>query len=233
MNQSPTGFVPLTKGNLPQPLQSNSEDNQIYEIDIDQIYTDYVQAIDNARSYVNIINQNTKQLLAAIGGNPESPTINNLVPAKSYQESRCHTFFRIIGFPVVASNMTQFYNPGHDIIYGKRSLTLAAKIDIANTPIDGFVMLSNAREQYFMNNLKIFSNPTSVDAGVLALSGGANPDGKRFFNSPFAQNTTPFDTNISHQNYPGVYTSIVGGGKRGNGGPGDSTVGPVVLNQYY
>jgi hypothetical protein len=238
MTQStPSVLMPLTNGNLAQPLQSNSEDDQIYEIDIDQIYADYIQAVDSARSYVNVINQNTAQLLAAIGGNPESPTVNNLVPAKTYQESRCHAFFRIIGFPVVASNKgggtMQFYNPGHDIIYGQRSLTLPAKIAIANNPIDGFIALSNEREQYFQRQLKIFSIPTSVDAGVLALSGGANAAGQRKFNSPFVQNTLPFDMNFSHQNYPGVYTSIVGGGKRGYGSQGDSTQGAVTLNQYY
>ena len=233
MTQPTAGFTPLTKGNLAQPLQSNSEDNQIYEIDIDQIYTDYIQAIDAKRSYVNIIGQNTQQLLAAIGGNPEAPTTNNLVPAKSYQESRCHAFFRIIGFPVVNDAISQFYNPGHDIIYGKRSFTLAAKIAIANAPIDGFNALSEAREQYFQNQLKTFSVPTSVDAGALALSGGANPAGKRDFNSPFLQNPTPFDTDFVHQNYPGVYTSIVGGGKRGYGTQGDTTEGAVVLNKYY
>jgi hypothetical protein len=232
MNQPPAGFVSLTKGNLAQPLQSNSEDDQIFEINIDQIYTDYIQAIDAKRSYVNIIGQNTQQLLAAIGGNPEAPTTNNLVPAKTYQESRCHAFFRIIGFPVVNDDMSQFYNPGHDIIYGKRSLTLSAKIAMANHPIDGFVALSEAREQYFQKTLKIFSIPTSVDAGAFALSGGANPAGKRTFNSPF-QNQDPFDMTVADQGYFVNSISIVGGGKRGYGTQGDTTAGPVYLESYY
>lgn len=210
------------------PLQPNFEDDQIYEINIDQMYQDYVQKIDSKRSYVNIMGQNTSQLLQAIGGNPNAPTSNNLVPAKTYQESRCHAFFRIIGFPVVNDDMSKMYNPGHDIIYGNRTITLSDKIDIANNPITGFEALSNFREQYFLNNLKIFNNPTTVDAGALSLSGGANPAGRRSFASPFLKNQAPFDMVINNQNYPGVYTSIVGGGSHG-----DSTSGNVSLNKYY
>ena len=202
------------------PLQSNTEDNQIYEINIDQIYTDYVKSIDSKRSYVNIIGQNTTQLLQAIGGNPEAPTGNNLVPAKTYQESRCHAFFRIIGFPVVNNDMSKMYNPGHDIIYGARSIHLSDKIAIANNPIPGFNVLSNFREQYFLNNLKIFATPTTVDAGALSLSGGANKAGLRLFNSPFAVNQDSFDMSFVNQSYSADYTSIVGGGSYGDGGPG-------------
>lgn len=219
---------PLTNPNPAQPLQSNSFDNQIYEINIDQMYQDYIQKIDSKRSYVNIIGQNTSQLLQAIGGNPEAPTSNNLVPATTFQESRCHAFFRIVGFPVCNQTMDKIYNPGHDIIYGQRSILLSDKIDIANNPISGFNALSNTREQYFLNNLTIFNTPNTIDAGVLSLSGGANPAGKRQFNSPFLINQDPFSTSVVDQSYAGVYTSIVGGGA-----DGDSNSGNVNLAQYY
>lgn len=210
-------------------LQSNHEDDQIFEIDIDQIYQDYIKSIDSKRSYVNIIGQNTSQLLQAISGASNAPTINNLVPAKTYQESRCHAFFRIIGFPVVNEDMSKFYNPGHDIIYtAGRQITLDDKIAIANNPITGFNILSNLREQYFLNKLKIFSTPNTVDAGVLSLSGGANPAGTRKFAAPFLNNQQPFDMTIADQGYPGVYTSVVGGGS-----PGDSVAGNINLIQYY
>ena len=224
----PTAAPPNSIDANSSPLQSNYQDNQIYEIDIDQIYADYIKNIDNKRSHINIIGQNTKQLLAAIGGNPEAPTTNNLVPAKSLQESRCHAFFRIIGFPVVNSNQSKYYNPGHDIIYGQRSLTLAAKTAIAEDPIANFDMLSNFREQYPLKSMKIFATPNTVDAGVLSLSGGANPGGMRPFSSPFLINQQPFDVVTTNQVYSGVYVSIVGGGS-----PGDSSEGNINLTQYY
>jgi hypothetical protein len=200
-----TANTTVTNANT-SPLQSNFQDAQIYEIDINKIYQDYIQSIDSRRSYVNVIGQNTTQLLQAIGGDPEAPTTNNLHPAKTYQESRCHTFFRIIGFPVVDAN-NNIYNPGHDIV---NPGNLEKKIAIANNPITGFTDLSNFREQYVLKNLKIFANPTMVDAGVLALSGGANPKGQRSFQSSFLKNTGVFDTNIAHQTYPGVYDTRVG-----------------------
>lgn len=212
------------------PNQANFEDSQIYEIDIDKIYHDYIQQIDGVRSYVNIIGQKTSQLLSAVGGNVNAVTANNLVPAKTVQESRCHAFFRLIGFPVVNNNQTKIYNPGHDIIYGTRSIQLPDKIAIANDPISGFNALSDFREQYFLNNLKIFSNPLTVDAGALSLAGGANPEGKRTFHSPFLNNTQPFDIIINDQSYPGIYNSIVGSGRSGN--PGDGGDGEVQLSEY-
>lgn len=209
------------------PNQSNFKDDQIYEIDIDKIYHDYIQQIDNARSYVNVIGQNTSRLLSSIGSSSGAPTSNTLVPAKTVQESRCHTFFRLIGFPVVNGNQSKFYNPGHDIIYGNRSITLQNKIDIATDPISGFEIFSNFREQYPLTQLNIFSNPTTVDAGALSLSGGANPAGKRLFASPFANSTESFNVHPDNQKYPAKYDSIVGGGN-----PGDGGSGTVPLTQY-
>lgn len=188
------------------PLQSNFYDAQIYEIDIDKIYQDYIQVIDSRRSYVNIIGQNTTQLYQSIQGNSTATTTNNLVPSKSYQESRCHALYRIIGFPVV-SNGKKMYNPGLDIV---NPGNLSDKIGIASDPITDFIKLSNFREQYPLGNSKVFSNPTTVDAGALALSGGANPAGRRKFQAPFLLSSGVYDMDTNDQSYAGVFTSIVG-----------------------
>lgn len=203
--------------------QANAEDDQIYEINIDKIYQDYIQNIDSKRSYVNVIGQKTSSLLTAIGGNLNAVTTNSLTPASSYQESRCHTFFRIIGFPVINSNQSKIYNPGHDIV---NPGNLQDKIDIANDQDFGFLALSDQREQYFLNNLQIFNTPNTIDAGVLALSGGAIPDDKRLFAAPF-KSQDPFDFKPPNQSYPGVYNSIVGSGATNDGGGGD-----VQLTDY-
>lgn len=208
-------------------IQSTYRDGQIYEIDIDKIYQDYVQSIDSKRSYVNVISLNTSQLFDAIGGDAEAPSTNNLFPAKTFQESRCHAFFRIIGFPVVNDDMTRMYNPGHDIIFGQRSIKISDKIAIAEAPIKDFNALSNFREQYFLNNLKIFSTPETVDAGVLALSCGINSEAKRLFQSPYLINSDPFDMDFTNQSYSADYSSRVGGGSIGDGG-----YGLVDLTEY-
>lgn len=191
-------------------VQSNFENDQSYEIDIDKMYTDFITAIDNHRSYVNVTNQNASNLLSSITGDSSAPTANNLQPAAVYQESRCHAFYRMIGFPVVAQDK-RFYNPGLDIIVDEtRSITLDTKKSIATSPLDGFVILSLERETYAQVNGKPFTTPNTIDAAVLSLSGGANPKGIRKFSSPYTNSDDPFDTDPTNQRYSIDLTSKVG-----------------------
>lgn len=149
------------------------QDSQNYKINIDQIYNDFIKSIDEIRSYVNIGSPSNANLLKNITKDTFTGNSSNggFQPEKTAQESRCHAFFRIIGFPVVSSD-NRIYNPGHDIIIEKdRKLNIESKISIANNPLNGFQKLSDTREQYINGLLKIFANNKSTDAGVLALSG--------------------------------------------------------------
>src|SRR5579864_7418970 len=64
-------------------------------------------AIDDLRASVsiNVTGQTTANLLKALNLDPTSTTIaataNTSTPGQAVQESRCHAFFRILGFPVV------------------------------------------------------------------------------------------------------------------------------------
>jgi hypothetical protein len=204
---------PVTQTNSnSSPNQNNFTDDQIYEIDIDKMYNDYITYIDNKRSYVNIVNQNVINLLSSISGSM-SKSANTLVPAKSYQESRCSAFFRILGFPVTDSTQSRYFNPGHDIVNPERILSTGDKYaitqDLLSDPTK-FVALSNAREQYFLSQQKIFNTNTTVDAGVLALSCGISPTDKRPFAVPFTKTTGPFDLVPADQFYSPTYISSVG-----------------------
>lgn len=205
--------MPAPSDSNTSPNQSATQDDQIYEIDIDQIYKDYITNIDGKRSFVNVIGQDIDNLLDAISGSTSANTANTLVPAKTYQESRCHAFFRVIGFPVTDSSQGKIYNPGHDVVNPERIKEDGDKLAIAQDLLDNsknFVMLSNFREQYFLNNLTIFNNNMTVDAGALALSGGAVPADRRPFASPFTNTSGPFDLVYKNQSYPGIYNSRVG-----------------------
>lgn len=194
--------------------QAIYQNNQIFEIDIDKIYSDFIQEIDSVRSYVNTTNpNNTKNLFKALKPNGNSPTVNTIAPEVSLQESRCHAFFRLIGFPVVASNF-KIYNPGHDIIKSPtRTIRLEDKINIAMAPIAGFDKLSLERETYPSQISKIFSIPSSIDAGVLALSSGSSGTktvNLRKFVAPLDKNSEPFDMSTPNQSYTLELFSIVG-----------------------
>lgn len=190
--------------------QSNYKSNFNYDIDIDKVYSDFIKVIDETRSLVNITDPNNQSLFTKFTKDTftGAPSTKGLKVENTPQESRCHAFYRIIGFPVV-SDGSGYYNPGMDtIVESGRQITLDKKVDIANKLYAGFIDLSNERERYINDNLKIFSNNFTVDAGVLALSS----INLRKFSSPFNKNNdaieTPFDFN--NQKYDITKNSLVG-----------------------
>lgn len=202
------------------PNQANYQDNQNFEIDINKIFTDWIGPIDDIRSYSNIdTNQKILDTLAKAGANADITGIIRLVKMETtVQESRCHAFFRWIGFPIV-SNDGRFYNPGFDIIVNaNKTIKMSDKISIATSPKDGFNDLSHKREKYIQTNLSIFSNPTTIDAGVLALSSGGT-EKIRSFVVPLDQNSDGFDMNVDNQSYTVNLNGRVG-------------ENPITLNKY-
>src|SRR6185312_13011132 len=97
------------------PNQANFLDEQNFDIDIDKLYADFIQEIDNNRSIVNTSNQGNQSFLKVL----KKQTITSLAKLVKVettpQESRCHAFLRLIGFPVISKDL-RFYNPGLDII---------------------------------------------------------------------------------------------------------------------
>lgn len=171
-------------------------------------------AIDDLRASISIgvTGQGTENLLKSLNLSPTSTsaasTPNTSTPGQAVQESRCHTFYRIIGFPVVSEDKKSFYNPGYDIIKKKgivRKIKLKDKIVIASKIDKKFEKLSQAREAYSNNTAQIFNVPESVGAGVLSLMSGTYGAGgsvnKRPFALPFAKSTEAFDFDIANQTH--------------------------------
>lgn len=78
--------------------QENYYSNQPFSINIDKIYSDFIKEIDQIRSYTNTSNpNNTKNLFNSLQDNNKSIS-NNITSEVTLQESRCHAFFRLIGF---------------------------------------------------------------------------------------------------------------------------------------
>lgn len=189
--------------------QYNYQNNQIYQIDINKIYSDVIQEIDSIRSYVNTTNpNNVSSLLESLKST--SSKIHNIKTETDKQESRCHAFYRMIGFPVVNANY-EIYNPGHDIHFDS-ILKLDDKINIALNPISGFKKISFERETYNLKMLDIFANSNSIDAGVLSITSGSSglkSINLRKFSSPF-KNDNAFDMKASEQSYTFELLSMVG-----------------------
>lgn len=213
--------------NTTQSPQSQSQATQNYSPNVQDMYADFVTGgatpggnnagsnvgIDDLRAQisVSVTGQTTANLIASLNIDPTATTPastpNTSTPTIVAQESRAHAFYRIIGFPVVAADMSTFYNPGFDIVLQNvpRNVPLSKKIQIAKSVGTAFETLSQTREQYVANVSKVFSVPASVEAGVLALMSGTygksgNPN-KRLFSSPFTKINGPFDTNVADQAY--------------------------------
>ena len=153
----------------PIPNQVNTQIQQNFKIDINTIYSDFIKEIDANRSIINI-NTNKSQLTVF-----NIKTIASIISTLTQtgdtpQESRAHTFYRLIGFPVVSASM-QYYNPGLDTVDGTKKNTLSDKISIANNPIAGLNALSLQRENYTNTVNQIFSvQPPTIAASALALT---------------------------------------------------------------
>jgi len=182
-------------------VQSSFNDTQSFDINVDQMYQDFIVNIDNHRSYVSATNFPIATILQPCNG--------MLTPATVYQESRLHAFYRMVGFPVLASD-NRFYNPGLDIIKDPtRKLTLKEKVSIASTPITGFEKFSQAREAFPIGTAKLFSQSQTIEAATTSLSGGANAKGIRKFADTFKVDD-PLDVKPSNQSNPVQLNSKVG-----------------------
>jgi len=188
------------------PNQANFLDEQNFDIDLDKLYSDFIQEIDNNRSIVNTSNQGNQSFLKIL----KKETITSLAKLVKVettpQESRCHAFFRLVGFPVISKDL-RFYNPGFDIIKdANRKISLDTKIDIANNTFDGFFNLSFKRESYVNSILQTFSQNNGITATALALSSGAQI--RNFSDS--IKNLDPFDMVPTNQSYTANFKGQIG-----------------------
>jgi len=208
--------------------QNKFQNDQNYDLDIKGMFRHWVTggttpndpeageivAIDDLRASITIgvTGQGTENLLKSLNISPTAAgsanTPNTSTPGQAVQESRCHTFYRIIGFPVVDKDKKSFYNPGYDIIKKKglkRNIKLSDKIITAGKIDKKFEKLSQAREAYSNNTSQIFNVPESIGAGVLSLmSGTSGANGGvniRPFALPFAKNTGAFDFEPANQTH--------------------------------
>lgn len=178
------------------PNPANSIDDQNFDVDINGLYKDWIVPLDNLRSFASINDQNAGLIeKSKISNFKQIATL--IKPETTLQESRCHAFYRWVGFPVFGNG--QIYNPGFDIIKSPtRQIKDETKNTIANKPKEGFNKLSQARENFSQTMAAIFSKPGSADSGVLALSSGGNKTLRKFI-VPLEKNTAvdPFDMTVS------------------------------------
>jgi hypothetical protein len=193
----------MSIGTNKTPLQSNFQTNQNFNIDINKIFSDFIQEIDASRSISNlnffVTGANKAFKLETIA------SLGNLLKIESTpQESRAHCFYRLIGFPVISQGGSGYYNPGLD---SANQANLANKITIANHVDPAFLTLSLLRENYNNGILNDFNaQPPTLTSAALALTSSIHT---RSFSVPITS-TAPYSFAAADQQYTANLNSIVG-----------------------
>ncbi len=147
------------------------DDQDITNIDITKLYNNYIKEIDKYRSHFSPISNQILVKGKITKANSLTALSNGPVP-RNEQESRCHAFYRMIGFPIIYNNL--IHNPGYD-----KSLNLDENLiknleNIANSIDIATYNAMNERELYVKNILNVFSKQ---DNNAIARSAwiGINP----------------------------------------------------------
>ncbi len=217
--------------------QNNYKNRQRFDFNVKDAFYSFVNpnkpskvkqnGIDNYRSKKSINGITPTNIVKAIKDNSLR---NSLKAENTYQESRCHAFYRMIGFPVYDG--TDFYNPGYDSIFDEtKKIKKIDKIKIASTVLytSSLIKLFDTRESTYQTFANIFNINTSINASVLALSSM----NKRDFIDPLDKVTTPEVFSADLDSLKQTYT-IDKNGHVGNNKPslteyiGDDGVTPTL-----
>lgn len=165
-------------------------DNQdIFSIDIEDLYDNYILAIDSFKSHFNAIDSTLTESIT-------SKKIDEIfsmtdINTPEYQESRCNAFYRMMGFPVVASDGS-FYTPGFDPDLTQEDIN--KKISTANN-IDKNLKnkILTERERFSKNKINIFRT-RNIDATALAMASVYI----RSFDKQIDQSIGPLDVDLQN-----------------------------------
>jgi hypothetical protein len=125
------------------------------ELDINDLVSKYIAPIDQFRSYVS------PDVKASLD------QAQKLTIASSYQESRCHTFYRMLGLPSIDSS-GNFFNPGYPTVddYKDRQADIAERM--RSSAIKQYVAIRESSAQQRLNRFSIRNVDSTVFALVLA-----------------------------------------------------------------
>jgi hypothetical protein len=149
--------------------QASHVDTQNADIDIEAMYQDFIKEIDGIRSAAVLSADQS------IFSNLKDKSITSL-PGKtkieaSPQESRCHAFFRLIGFPCMDKNQSDIYNPGFASQLDSSFMKpLEDKKSVLLNQDLLFQKLSFAREQYSKQLQYLFRGGIDIDGICFVLS---------------------------------------------------------------
>jgi len=135
------------------PPQYPYYDNQdTFSPKIDELFDAFITPIDQTRSHFNALVPGSQQIITP-----------------GYQESRCHAFFRMMGFPVASTS--GYYSPGYNPILNldNDAQNSNAKIAAALVSNNDFIKSQNIREQQIYPVYQVAFNNGGVNATALCI----------------------------------------------------------------
>jgi hypothetical protein len=162
----------------PDPVtEADSDDISSVHINLDDLYQRFIGPIEAKRSVsapntltqsiAKKTNSSAALLIERISKTSQSNLSNALVDPKKAQESRAHTFYRMIGLPVIHSNLGDFYNPGFN---PEDSGEVATKnSDVKNNPDPNILKLQTNRENEARKRIQMFQN-LPLDSSVFPIA---------------------------------------------------------------
>lgn len=154
-------------------MPSNVPQKQFYSTqnivspDINTYYTRVIKNIDAFRSRFNATTSNIAKNISL--QDLDTVFANNESNSTSPQESRCNAFYRMMGLPVISGDGALLYSPGFDPDLNRDKDRIQNNLKIANSAIEKFKILLNAREIYPKNIGKWFQ-VQDANASALAIS---------------------------------------------------------------
>jgi hypothetical protein len=149
------------------PQRSFFSSQDVVSPDVNLYYAKVIKDIDSFRSRFNGITTNLSQTMSL--KDLDSVFVNNEMNSVSPQESRCHAFYRMIGFPVPSADGIRLYSPGFDPDLNRDKVRIQKNLDIANSILDQLKNIMTERELYPSSQASMFQNK-DVNSSALAIS---------------------------------------------------------------
>lgn len=142
-------------------------DKSISSKSIDDLYNELVPQIDEHRSYFDatISGILTNFSIDAV----DKAISNSQISTANYNESRCHSFYRIIGLPIVDQD-GNISNPGFNKYANNDSDILDSNIQVCKNLSKDSLDMSFLREKYFKDYQKIFQNQDNISTAYVLSS---------------------------------------------------------------
>lgn len=163
-------------------------DDQNFDVDIDQVYQNFIVEIDKIRSHISVQSN-------AISLNDTNNIGSSTNIDRDPQESRCHAFYRLIGFPVVSTDGQILYCPGFDKPNNSKKDLNDSKSLIAQKISKDVLKVMDARENAPRDFLSKFVLQ-DINSSVLAMS---SVDIRQFASS--FKSESPFDIETKNQTH--------------------------------